>query len=737
VLGHVQSGKTANYLGVINKAADTGYKLIVLIAGIHNNLRRQTQFRVDEGFVGRPSDIVLKGRRAQAESSSYVGVGLLNRQRVPMVFTSTANDFSAQKAQGTGVAVDSSREPIILVIKKNKSILENLIAWLRHNNARDQDIIDLPFLLIDDEADNASVNVAKESQEPTAINGLIRQLLALFTRSSYVGYTATPFANIFIDPDSTEEMLGDDLFPRDYIVSLDAPTNYVGAASYFDEKSSKERLIFIDDAADALPRGHDSTFRPEMLPPSLEEAVRSFAIARAIRLVRGDKKAHCSMLVNVSFYTGVQTQVASLITSYLRKLQLAVRGHGALPVAEALRNPAVRSLQMTWSERFSNSGVEWSLIQAQLHDSLAPVEVREVNSKSGPAALAYDQYRESGLSVIAVGGNSLSRGVTLEGLCVSYFLRNSQMYDTLMQMARWFGYRDGYEDVCRVYITRQAAGWYAHIAAASQELRSEIKRMEAEQLTPKEFGLAVRAHPDSLIVTARNKMRTGIEQVRQIDLANRLVETAYIQSSDRSIEHNFRLASAVVTALGKPKRIGGYYYFEGIFGSQVAQFIGAFDYHKKSLLMQKEPLLKYIEQMCFEQWEIVVPSVGAGGTPVKISEEVVVGLQERRIERAPGRFEGYQISGSSARIASGELPRIGLAKGETSRRHPLLMIHFLKGRLNGELKGNLVGYGIKFPGDPTELTKRVKAEYVLNLIAQREIWGDESIGDEDDATEEG
>jgi hypothetical protein len=153
--------------------------------------------------------------------------------------------------------------------------------------------------------------------------------------------------------------------------------------------------------------------------------------------------------------------------------------------------------------------------------------------------------------------------------------------------------------------------------------------------------------------------------------------------------------------------------------------------------MQKEPLLKYIEQMCFEQWEIVVPSVGAGGTPVKISEEVVVGLQERRIERAPGRFEGYQISGSSARIASGELPRIGLAKGETSRRHPLLMIHFLKGRLNGELKGNLVGYGIKFPGDPTELTKRVKAEYVLNLIAQREIWGDESIGDEDDATEEG
>ena len=372
MLGHVQSGKTANYLGVINKAADVGYKVIVLIAGIHNNLRRQTQFRVDEGFVGRPSDMVLKGRRAQADSSSYVGVGLLNRQRVPMVFTSTANDFSAQKAQGTGVAVDSSREPIILVIKKNKSSLHNLIAWLRHNNARDQDIIDLPFLLIDDEADNASVNVAKESQDPTAINGLIRQLLALFTRSSYIGYTATPLANIFIDPDSTEAMLGDDLFPRDDIVSLDSPTNYVGASSYFDENSNKERLIFIDDAADALPRGHDSTFRPEMLPPSLEEAVRSFAIARAIRLVRGDKKAHCSMLVNVSLYTGVQTQVASLVTSYLRKLQLAARGHGALPTIDALKNPTMQSLQMTWRERFSNSGVDWSLIQAQLHDCRHP-----------------------------------------------------------------------------------------------------------------------------------------------------------------------------------------------------------------------------------------------------------------------------------------------------------------------------------------------------------------------------
>ena len=122
---------------------------------------------------------------------------------------------------------------VVFVIKKNKSILNNLIRWLKSNNADTRGVISKSLLLSDDEADNASVNTNDPEKDPTAINKAIRELLKLFRQSSYLGITATPYANIFINPDNEDEMRGDDLFPRDFIYALSPPTNYIGAEDIF------------------------------------------------------------------------------------------------------------------------------------------------------------------------------------------------------------------------------------------------------------------------------------------------------------------------------------------------------------------------------------------------------------------------------------------------------------------------------------------------------------------------
>ncbi|MDZ7640957.1 MAG: hypothetical protein U5J62_02855 [Desulfurivibrio sp.] len=244
VVGHVQSGKTANYTGLICKAADAGYRLIIVIAGIHNNLRSQTQARIDEGFVGRDSSRLLR----TDNQNNYIGVGRYDHGRIPITLTNTNTDFRRNIANMLGMGLDTVNVPVILVVKKNKNTLENLIDWLKVNNTvRDAGIENHPMLMIDDEADNASINTSKNPDEATKINSLIRTILNLFYKRCYIGYTATPFANIFIDPDTDADMLGNDLFPRDFIVSLDAPSNYVGAEKIFGEESDTNAVRYIDD----------------------------------------------------------------------------------------------------------------------------------------------------------------------------------------------------------------------------------------------------------------------------------------------------------------------------------------------------------------------------------------------------------------------------------------------------------------------------------------------------------
>ena len=342
VMGHVQSGKTANYIGVVSKAADAGYRVIIIIAGLQNKLRNQTQRRVDEGFIGFSS---LAAGGSSLPRRHVTGVGRHDFLRQPVAFTTSYKDFHKGIAQSLNLRIQNLQEPAVFVIKKNTSTLRNLIDWLKtHNAALGTETIGDPMLLIDDEADNASINIQHRADRVSRINGQIRELLKLFDRSCYVGYTATPFANIFIDPDTDDLMVGHDLFPRDFIVSLDAPTNYFGPSRVFRDNAAIV-LKDLEDHADLLPTSHKIDHRVTELPESLREAVRVFIVARAIRLVRGQSQAHNSMLVNASRFMNVQQQIRNEIHSFVEQIRSSVRVNGAKRVGVAIRDPEMAELR--------------------------------------------------------------------------------------------------------------------------------------------------------------------------------------------------------------------------------------------------------------------------------------------------------------------------------------------------------------------------------------------------------
>ncbi|MEB2230994.1 Z1 domain-containing protein [Xanthomonas campestris pv. campestris] len=763
VVGHVQSGKTANYLGVINKAADAGYRLVILIAGVHNNLRSQTQERVDFGFVGRDSDQIL----SRQVNVDRVGVGNINPAFTATAYTSRAYDFARNKAESLGNPLQNSSEPVILVIKKNTSILTNLIDWIRGTSAS-QGGLTLPMLVIDDEADNASVDTSKDQKAPRTINRLIRALLSLSSRNAYIGYTATPFANIFIDPDSENDEQGKDLFPRDFIVGLDAPSNYVGAREFFLSEDSERLTVELDATEDWLPVKHRIDWKIEGLHKTLIEAIDCFVLSKAIRILRGSGARHHSMLVNVSRFTRVQGDVAKEISRHVIGLQSAIQNRHAMPADSALRDPIIRSLNQTWDKHYSSGDENWSQIQQELHRASASIQVVEINASKSSGKLDYRAHADTGLNVIAVGGNSLSRGFTLEGLTVSYFLRNTQMYDTLLQMGRWFGYRDGFKDLCRLFIRSEASDWYGFIADATEELRDEIRRMELVGLTPMDFGLAVRSHPGTLLVTAREKMRNTEEIVREVGLSGAMVESSALIASELARVRNIEAVGQIAKRLLEqqqpvpvdPLEHLSSQLFRDVDTADILDFVASFSVHPGQLEMQTAPLIAYIRDRQLTQWDVVVVSNSRAKAPDDVEDlhGLSIGLQERIVEqRKISRFENaLLVSGTKRRVASRGVERIGLsdeevqrakaAHGESKksipdrlyraeRTRPLLMLHLLRTKTKEHVKGEEVlgemyaAYGLSFPKlESGEEEKLVR--YTANLIAYRELYG--SIDDEQD-----
>lgn len=552
IIGDVQSGKTATYTGLICKAADAGYKVVILLTGITENLRRQTQERIDEGIVG----ITLK-KEGKIEKYPRVGVGLDNKQIKATSVTSTLNDFVGNCNKITMSLASNSL--VLFVIKKNVSVLQRLFNWLREQNIDPvKGYVNVPMLLIDDEADNASVNTRKDETDPTRTNKLIRQICNLFMNSTYVGFTATPFANVFIDPGSVDAMQHADLFPEHFIYALEAPSNYVGADKiFYPEGTFYHNLRYITDITEPdyaseeykdlvqnnLEVLNSGTFYYKhkkewdgILPDSLRESILCFCLANVVRDLRGQSKEPRSMLVNMSRFIHVQKVITGHVAEWFEAVFNDIRVNFNEDASKNHHLPLYGELRSLWEKHFSQvNDVTFARVsqKATLLAALEKIEVKMVNGSKQSASLNYKE--NPSLRVIAIGGLALSRGLTLEGLMVSYFYRNTATFDVLMQMGRWFGYRRGYEDLFQIWTSHTSALWYAEVAKASAELKNDIREMFDQQLTPKDFGIKVRDNCDELQITASNKMRTAVSKDMMYSFYGNIYDTPYITSK---IEHN-------------------------------------------------------------------------------------------------------------------------------------------------------------------------------------------------------
>lgn len=734
VIGHVQSGKTANYSGLISKAADAGYKFIIVIAGIHNNLRKQTQERIDQGFVGRSSD---------PHARETIGVGYKGYP-YPATLTNIYNDFNKTTANQSGWRINDFSKPIILVIKKNVSTLSSLHRWLKELNAEgDGKISDVPMLMIDDEADNASINTNKEDLDPTRTNSMIRQILSLFAKSCYVGYTATPFANIFINPDAYDDQAREELFPRDFIYCLDAPSSYFGADKVFlDDICSKKILKSIDDAETYLPLTHKKDYEIVDLPPSLYKAVAQFIIARTIRNLRGQKNKHCSMMINVSRFVSVQNTVRTLISARVKKIKEAVKANYAMPESVSSHNQYMASLETVFREDFECE-FQWPDVKAGLYETLESLRIFVVNSKSDEV-LDYKKYEKdgTGLTAIAIGGLSLSRGLTIEGLTISYMYRNTRMYDTLMQMGRWFGYRIGYDDLCQVHLSKDSIDWYSHIAESADDLREQIKQMRRDGLSPKKFGLYVKAHPDSLLITSTNKMRNGEKITVKQNFSGKLVESYIlpvdeeIHSANRSlISEYWKSGFGKGDASIKPVEKG--WFIEDAPTDTIEDFLLAFRTHPE-FVEKRSAAVNYLKSISdkYKNADVLFISVS---NDKEQPECGIFGFQERGSATNKGTF--WRLS--KDRVASRGDEKLGLSEPQKKeaeelakdknpsdfhyrsvRKKPLLMLHTLNlGKEEPNLQKNVPAFGISFPpGDYSE-----GIEVVANPVWVKQIHGDDSF----------
>lgn len=659
VVGDVQSGKTASYAGVVNRAADAGYRIIIVLAGMHKILRLQTQKRFDQDVLGYDTD---PKTRQKDQPMRPLGVGTFRELLVDSLTMAALNgDFSQRLADQATFSPDS--KPCLLIVKKNAKVLENLNNWIARLPGPAKAP---PVLVIDDEADQASVDTGdqplledgtfKEEYDPKRVNGEIRKLLMKFERRVYVGYTATPFANIFIHDERSARDFGPDLFPSTFIASLTPPVDYFGPAAVFgtnDEADNRGLPLVrpLDQLGEGwIPETHDKTLKPrfnglDVIPPSLEQAIDSYLLTCAARLARGQGREHNSMLVHVSRFVDVHDEVHRQVLKYLVETR-AMISNGDVETLQRLKAiwdtdfvPTTAAVAQT-IHGLNTIAVTWDQVRAVLADSSDKIEVITANGKS-KVDIDYDAYKATGRSLIAIGGDKLSRGLTLEGLSASYFLRASQQYDSLLQMGRWFGYRRGFADLCRLYTTPDMEDWFRYMATAQKELRAQFFEMESRSETPKQFGLKVSVH-DVLEVTARNKQRHAEE--RQSSYAGEgKIQTVFFRSQ-KSLQSNADVADDFISALGEgtdsPRRpgMGGRLadgtLWRNVPGQRVSAFLKDLTFPPESLQVNGHALAAYInDQLASDPAELTDWAVFLATGSKK--EVTIAGRKVKCIERSP------------------------------------------------------------------------------------------------------
>lgn len=600
VVGYVQSGKTTNFTAVIAKLADVEYRMVIVLSGIHNGLRRQTQVRLDEHLAALNPD-----------------------HWVPM--TDESQDFGRPPHEAS--ALLSSDKTILAVVKKNAAVLRKLVAWLDTPNSR-RALGSAPVLVIDDEADQASVATGR-------INPLVRKLLSLMPKSTYVGYTATPFANVFIDP------AADDLYPETFILNLPRPEGYFGPEKIFGrnavegERSDGEdgppdgydmvRLVSEEDVHLLRPGSRDDAtgFEPAMID-ELVDSVHWFWLATAARRARGDS-GHSTMLIHTSVKIAVHESYRAPLEG-LRARALRGLSAGDPDTVDRFRQLWEKEASRVPAQDFGRDQNTFDEVLDHLATVVAATRVVLDNFRSQDRL----DYSEPSVVAIAVGGNTLSRGLTLEGLVVSFFVRGATAYDTLLQMGRWFGYRTGFEDLPRIWMTPSLADAFRHLATVEYEMRDDIDRYQRENLRPTDVAVRIRTHP-ALRITAK----MGAAQPAYILYAGRRLQTRYFNHRDDEWLQANRLAVESLVQESRqhgtpePQPVGAATLVRDVPVSVIKKFLSAYQVHEDSPDLDPELMVRYIDRQLADdpptlrQWSVAVMSgdrgevLDVGGLPVR------------------------------------------------------------------------------------------------------------------------
>ena len=742
VVGSVQSGKTSNFNAVINSSIDVGYKLIIVLSGTMEDLRRQTQIRTEKEVEGKM--IAQDTFIGVGEEYSFGVQGKYNDVNQIIIPTSRVKDFDINMKES-----DFSLNQVnVLICKKNTSVLQNLMLWLKRYLNENTDKHNLPFLIIDDEADNASLNNLghKGAEYANKINGHIRSLLALFNRKTYIGYTATPFANILQDWNKAPEkkwpvkdnktnviyefeQVGN-LFPDDFIELLKPPSNYIGPKNFFetrieeikkidlllakpltdhieffpervrssdegtltgvekynnqkefdmDKKAVKDFGTFQDYKKNTKATKKDDPF-PIAIPKSLDEAIKCFIISIAIRLSRRSELVqsklfhpHNTMLIHISRFSDWQCTTKKLIIEKVNSLQKDLNNDDLISKESIYKEferiwikyyaDAINNIKEYLPENYEDEYlVRKSFFEVRefLVSAISGIDVKAVNTVEKDVL----DYENGEKKYIVIGGNKLSRGFTLEGLTINYFLRNTNYADTLLQMGRWFGYRPGYLDCCKLFTTAETFEKFDMITWTIEELEEEFRKLSKDpEKKPKDYATKVLTHPGTLQITRPSILKNAITE--QWSFEDKLLQTTNLLISENTI----------VPSWNK---------FKDVYKSHQTDF--HYDDEKKALLLktdtdglesflnsqntfidfEKEAILRFI-RLCNEtgkltDWTIAIKTTGSTGiltseetgfleniqlskraSPVK-EDKYYLNLLEKNI---------FKVSNKSANILSG------------------------------------------------------------------------------------
>ncbi len=761
VVGDVQSGKTANYMALISMACDYDYKLIIVLAGLTDSLRKQTQERVDEGFIGAISNTI------RSSNIKYIGVGLPKKERYAVTLTNIDKDFKKESMSALNNTSADYNKPVVLVVKKNKSTLENVKEWLKPGTDGVTDHI----LIIDDEADNASINTKKEGEDPSTINALIRDLYNNFPKASYVGYTATPFANIFINPDDEESYR--DLYPSDFITLLKTPTSYFGSEKVFgkdlDGKTKYIRLIDEDEDC-FLPVNHKKDDEYYGLSDSLKEAILSFFINCVVRTKRGKPYAHRSMMINMSRFNKMQTNIKRKVVEYIDMLKNIITQTSYMEKGKFLRNSEMLKMYNIYmmSDYYNNIREEfsWDDIQTHLGYEAERMKVIVVNRLKDEEKLDYNKYKDVGARFIVIGGFVLSRGLTLEGLMISYYSRNGSAYDSLLQMCRWFGYRPKYEDLCRVYMSQINVDAFGETIEATEDLKQQFRKMKAEKKTPDDFGFMVRKSPDilnTLLVTSRNKSRNTKDKKIVLNYSSRTVDTSKIFWDCSTNAKNLNiLRNELENKYGKLKEIGNRYMYRMVDKETIISILSRYTMPFENTKFDTLSICDFLTTSeRLKYWDVVIATGNKDETlkPFEFGGKKIDAVKRKFEYRKIDNEQFVRIAGSNNRLMDPGIldagldeavvklikAKVGLDKTPsaedylTERKYPILVIYPIdlktddnkpeKIEVKNQLHGDyLIGLGIGFPYNG----EGIVIEYKLSLRKQQELAKERERMEDDD-----